>query len=120
MEHEGIELEYCPTEEMLGDFFTKPLQGGLFRTMRNIVMGTEGPESYKRRKLGMKKRESLHRKEHVEKRNVGMDNAGNENKIPTTNNELIGDDRDDDEATVKSSNESRTVVQNTCFYEIRK
>jgi hypothetical protein len=36
---EGIEVEYCPTEQMLADFFTKPLQGNLFRRLRAIVMG---------------------------------------------------------------------------------
>ena len=34
-----IEVEYCPTECMLGDFFTKPLQGSLFRDMRDVIMG---------------------------------------------------------------------------------
>jgi len=35
----GMEVVYCPTEKMLGDFFTKPLQGKLFRLMRDIVQG---------------------------------------------------------------------------------
>jgi hypothetical protein len=26
-----VKIEYCPTEEMLADFFTKPLQGSLFK-----------------------------------------------------------------------------------------
>ena len=29
----NIKVEYCPTEHMLGDFFTKPLQGSLFKDM---------------------------------------------------------------------------------------
>ena len=33
-----VEVEYCPTKEMLADFFTKPLQGTLFRTFRNQIM----------------------------------------------------------------------------------
>jgi hypothetical protein len=28
---EDIDLQHCPTEQMLADFFTKPLQGSLFR-----------------------------------------------------------------------------------------
>ena len=32
-------LEYCPTEQMLADFFTKPLQGNLFKKFRHVVMG---------------------------------------------------------------------------------
>ena len=34
-----IKIEYCPTEQMLADYFTKPLQGTLFVKMRNIIMG---------------------------------------------------------------------------------
>ena len=38
---EKIDVEYCPTGMMLGDFFTKPLQGSLFRRMRDVVQGME-------------------------------------------------------------------------------
>ena len=34
-----IKLEYCPTELMIADFFTKPLQGALFHRLRDVVMG---------------------------------------------------------------------------------
>jgi hypothetical protein len=34
-----ITVEYCPTEQMVADFMTKPLQGSLFQTMRDKVMG---------------------------------------------------------------------------------
>ena len=36
---EKIQVEYCPTEMMLADFFTKPLQGALFRKFRDVVLG---------------------------------------------------------------------------------
>jgi hypothetical protein len=36
-----IKLEYCPTESMLADFFTKPLQGQLFRKLRDELMGVK-------------------------------------------------------------------------------
>ena len=39
LETEGIDVEYCPTELMIADFFTKPLQGALFRKFRDIVLG---------------------------------------------------------------------------------
>jgi hypothetical protein len=32
-------IEYCPTMHMLADFFTKPLQGTLFKVMRDAIMG---------------------------------------------------------------------------------
>ena len=35
----SIKVVYCPTERMLADFFTKPLQGGVFKKFRNAVMG---------------------------------------------------------------------------------
>ena len=36
-----IKIMYCPTELMLADFFTKPLQGNMFRRFRKIIMGYE-------------------------------------------------------------------------------
>jgi hypothetical protein len=33
-----INIEYCPTKEMIGDFFTKPLQGALFYKLRARVL----------------------------------------------------------------------------------
>jgi hypothetical protein len=34
-----IRIEYCPTGIMLADYFTKPLQGVLFRKLRDMIMG---------------------------------------------------------------------------------
>ena len=36
---EHIEVVYCPTGQMIADFFTKPLQGNLFRKFRDLVLG---------------------------------------------------------------------------------
>ena len=36
---EGVQIKYCPTAKMLADFFMKPLQGSLFRTFRDIILG---------------------------------------------------------------------------------
>ena len=36
-----IHVEYCPTEEMVADFFTKPLQGSLFRKFRNWILNMD-------------------------------------------------------------------------------
>ncbi len=33
-----VKIQYCPTDEMVGDFFTKPLGGAKFRRFRNIIM----------------------------------------------------------------------------------
>ena len=37
----GIKIRHCPTLQLLGDFFTKPLQGSLFRVFRNVILGDE-------------------------------------------------------------------------------
>ena len=37
-----LNVEYCPTLDMLGDYFTKPLQGSLFRKFRNTILGING------------------------------------------------------------------------------
>ena len=39
-----ISIEYCPTLEMIGDCFTKPLQGKQFKLFRNIILRIEEDE----------------------------------------------------------------------------
>ena len=34
-----LTVVYCPTKQMVADFFTKPLQGSLFRKFRDQIMG---------------------------------------------------------------------------------
>jgi hypothetical protein len=36
---DGITVRHCPTEQMLADFFTKPLQGQLFLKFRDVLLG---------------------------------------------------------------------------------
>jgi Reverse transcriptase (RNA-dependent DNA polymerase) len=36
-----VRVEYCPTGEMIADFFTKPLQGTLFRKFRDFIMNSD-------------------------------------------------------------------------------
>jgi len=33
-----VKVAYCPTKNMLVDFFTKPLQGAVFRRMRSQIL----------------------------------------------------------------------------------
>jgi len=33
-----VKIAYCPTENVLGDFFTKPLQGSVFKNMCKIIL----------------------------------------------------------------------------------
>ena len=41
IEQNEIQLEYCPTNNMIADFFTKPLQGQHFKRLRDVVMGAK-------------------------------------------------------------------------------
>jgi len=38
---ENVSIRYCPTEQMLADFFTKPLQGSLFKRFKRVIMGLD-------------------------------------------------------------------------------
>ena len=38
-------VKYCPTEDMIADFFTKPLQGSQFRKLRNLIMNYSPSET---------------------------------------------------------------------------
>ena len=35
----NIQVQYCPTKQMIADYMSKPLQGALFHLFRNIIMG---------------------------------------------------------------------------------
>ena len=39
LHRKNINLQYCPTDDMVADFYTKPLQGSLFKKMRDFTMG---------------------------------------------------------------------------------
>ena len=41
----SITIRHCPTLKMLADFFTKPLQGALFTTFRDVVLGYKHVDS---------------------------------------------------------------------------
>ena len=41
IQNKTVSLKDCPAEEMLADYFTKPLQGALFTRLRYHIMGAE-------------------------------------------------------------------------------
>ena len=36
-----VKIVQCPTADMVADFYTKPLQGKLFTTHRNAILGID-------------------------------------------------------------------------------
>jgi hypothetical protein len=38
IKRKNLRVEYCPTDDMLADFFTKPLQGAKFRRFRAMIL----------------------------------------------------------------------------------
>jgi hypothetical protein len=45
VKQDDITIRHCPTEAMLADFLTKPLQGELFRRFRDVLMGLKHTDS---------------------------------------------------------------------------
>jgi len=41
VEKGNVTIEYCPTDQMIADFFTKPLQGEKFRDFRSAILGEQ-------------------------------------------------------------------------------
>ena len=41
IQNKTLSLRHCPTDEMLADYFTNPLQGSLFIHLDNHIMGAE-------------------------------------------------------------------------------
>jgi hypothetical protein len=39
VEKGNLSVEYCPTDDMVGDFHTQPLQGKKFRKFQNEILG---------------------------------------------------------------------------------
>ena len=45
IESGDVEIAFCGTEDMVADFLTKPLQGGVFRRFRDAIMGIKRCQS---------------------------------------------------------------------------
>ena len=39
--HGGVQIQYCPTGDMVADFFTKPLQDSLFHKSCNQIFNVD-------------------------------------------------------------------------------
>jgi hypothetical protein len=64
-----VKITHCPTEDMVSDYFTKPLQGSAFRKLRQLIMNTneaESGQSETRRSVLDRKQEASHGSSHGE------------------------------------------------------
>ena len=43
VQKKNVRIEYCPTDDMVGDFYTKPLQGSKFVRFKNFSLGVAPP-----------------------------------------------------------------------------
>ena len=41
VEKGNVKVVYCPTDDMIADFMTKPLQGRKFKKFRRLIMGED-------------------------------------------------------------------------------
>lgn len=69
IKREELSVEHCRTEKMVSDFYTKPLQGHLFRDMRDFIMGA-APLPVEER---VEKQSSTEKKEEIIKKEDSMD-----------------------------------------------
>ena len=44
VKNKEIDISYCPTGDMVGDYHTKPLQGKQFRRFRNVILGIDADD----------------------------------------------------------------------------
>jgi hypothetical protein len=74
IEKEEISIVHCPTEDMIADYFTKPLQGEQFTRFRDIIMGIVDDMSEERVGMGV----TVHDTTHTGIMRNGHDQPGND------------------------------------------
>ena len=89
-----VVVTYCPTDEMIGDFFTKLLGGAKFRRMRNIILNCDvdeyGPVDVDELMRAHYARiDKIYDGKDMSETNLGTVNHG-ENLEPTMDKHLVG------------------------------
>ena len=67
-----VQIEYCPTGWMLADYYTKPLQGSLFRKFRDVIMGYKHINSLRSTIPAHKLKECVENIDIIKKQNVSL------------------------------------------------
>ena len=44
VKNKEMRIEHCPTNDMIADYFTKPLQGSLFYKLRSLILNTDSSD----------------------------------------------------------------------------
>ena len=82
-------MKWCPTDEITGDFLTKPNQGSIFKRFRDLIMGVM-PQTDPNNKNRATKRKSKLRKGSKSKRI-----SGRRDKYQKHPHECVADQRTD-------------------------
>ena len=69
-----IEVEHCPTELMIADYFTKPLQGSLFKLFRDLIMGYKHIEDILK-EIAIAAKERVEKSQNVAVKSITSKNA---------------------------------------------
>jgi hypothetical protein len=72
-----VKIEYCPTGIMVADYFTKPLQGALFKKLRDVIMGFKSMNTLS--ECQIEERVGKHKKS--DKNNLNYDANGQTSKV---------------------------------------
>ena len=82
LDQRKIDIKYCPTEQMIADFLTKPLQGGLFQKLRDVIMGQIDIHTFAR---------STAAKEREEENNIDGGQTANEHTTGRRKEQMSGE-----------------------------
>ena len=91
IEKGNVEIEYCPTDKMVGDYLSKPLQGSKFRKFRTSILNlkAEDPKSQSRKDSVLKpKPQSSPARNSVLKSNLVKLNLEKSNRVKDSKTRL--------------------------------
>ena len=108
----AIHVTHCPTEEMVGDFFTKPLQGSLFIKMHNYIMGNEEP-GYQVLPRSVLSNHDTHDTTSIRKQKFVGTRKHNSEAVAKTNHEHVAKDSNSSTKDVSMKNIQETTLHTT-------
>ena len=108
----AIHVTDCPTEKMVGDFFTNPLQGSLFIKMRNYIMGNEEP-GYQVLPRSVLSNHDTHDTTSIRKQKFVGTRKHNSEAVAKTSHEHVAKDSDGSIKDVSMKNIQGTTLHTT-------